>query len=121
MFEPYLSRWELVPDGEAIVAHSSRLLPVLYRGEKTMLKIAVEAEEKRGGLLMLWWDGDDAARVLEHEDDAAARTRHRHALARSDGARRTRRRGEPYHLRGRRRLLSNSRRAIGWGVSAATG
>ncbi|HSH64021.1 MAG TPA: aminoglycoside phosphotransferase family protein, partial [Methyloceanibacter sp.] len=87
MFEPYLSRWELVPDGEAIVAHSSRLLPVLYRGEKTMLKIAVEAEEKRGGLLMLWWDGDDAARVLEHEDDAlllerATGTRSLEAMAR---------------------------------------
>lgn len=87
MFEPYLSRWELVPDGEAIVAHSSRLLPVLYRGEKTMLKIAVEAEEKRGGLLMLWWDGDGAARVLEHEDDAlllerATGTRSLEAMAR---------------------------------------
>ena len=87
MFEPYLSRWELVPDGEAIVTHSSRLLPVLYRGEKAMLKIAVEAEEKRGGLLMLWWDGDGAARVLEHEDDAlllerATGTRSLEAMAR---------------------------------------
>jgi streptomycin 6-kinase len=70
MFEPYLARWELVPDGEPIVTHSSRLLPVLCRGEKAILKIAVEAEEKRGGLLMLWWDSDGAARVLAHEGDA---------------------------------------------------
>ena len=70
MFEPYLSRWELVRDGEPLVTHSSRLLPVLYRGEQAMLKIAVETEEKRGGLLMLWWDGDGAARVLAHEGDA---------------------------------------------------
>jgi streptomycin 6-kinase len=70
MFEPYVSRWDLVPDGEPIVTHSSRLVPVVYRGEKAMLKIAVEAEEKRGGLLMSWWDGDGAARVLRHEGDA---------------------------------------------------
>lgn len=54
MFEPYLSRWDLVPDGDPILTHSSRLLPVRYRGEKAMLKVAVEAEEKRGGLLMVW-------------------------------------------------------------------
>jgi streptomycin 6-kinase len=70
MFEPYLSRWDLVPDGEAVITHSSRLLPVLYRGETAMLKIAVEAEEKRGALLMVWWDGNGAARVLHHEGDA---------------------------------------------------
>ena len=70
VFEPYLSRWDLVPDGEPIVTPTSRLLPVLYRGEKAMLKIAVEAEEERGALLMPWWDGDGAARVLAHEGDA---------------------------------------------------
>ena len=70
MFAPYLARWDLVPDGKAMLTHSSRLLPVLHRGEKAMLKIAVEAEEKRGGLLMVWWDGDGAARVLQHEGDA---------------------------------------------------
>ena len=68
MFEPYLSRWDLVPDGDPILTHSSRLLPVRYRGEKAMLKVAVEAEEKRGGLLMVWWDGD--ARVLQHDGAA---------------------------------------------------
>ncbi len=35
-----------------------------------MLKIAVDAEEKFGGLLMKWWDGQGAARVFAHEDDA---------------------------------------------------
>jgi streptomycin 6-kinase len=45
MFAPHLSRWHLVPDGEPIVTHSSHLLPVICRGEKAMLKIAVAAEE----------------------------------------------------------------------------
>jgi streptomycin 6-kinase len=97
MFE----RWDLVPDGEAVITHSSRLLPVLYRGEKAMLKIAVEAEAKRGALLMVWWDGNGAARVLQHEGDRRCSSA-RLARARSDGARRMRRRGKPHHLRDRR-------------------
>lgn len=35
-----------------------------------MLKVASEAEERWGGLLMAWWDGEGAARVLAHEGDA---------------------------------------------------
>ena len=35
-----------------------------------MLKIAREEEERRGGRLMAWWDGDGAARVLAHDDHA---------------------------------------------------
>jgi streptomycin 6-kinase len=60
----------LIPDGEPIVTHSSRLLPVRRRGEPAMLKVALEAEEKLGATLMAWWDGDGAARVLAHAGDA---------------------------------------------------
>lgn len=35
-----------------------------------MLKIAVIPEEKFGGRLMRWWDGDGAARIYAHDDDA---------------------------------------------------
>jgi len=35
-----------------------------------MLKIAREEEERRGGRLMAWWDGDGAARVLAQDDHA---------------------------------------------------
>jgi streptomycin 6-kinase len=35
-----------------------------------MLKIAREAEERWGALLMAWWNGDGAARVLAHDGDA---------------------------------------------------
>jgi streptomycin 6-kinase len=70
MFEPYLSRWRLESDGEPILTRSSRLLPVRMGGMPAMLKIAIEPDEKFGGLLMAWWDGQGAARVFEHEGDA---------------------------------------------------
>jgi streptomycin 6-kinase len=70
MFEYYLSRWDLTPDGEPIITHSSRLLPVHYKGISAMLKIAMVDEERWGGLLMEWWNGVGAARVLAHENDA---------------------------------------------------
>ncbi|QBY08762.1 3'-kinase [Deinococcus metallilatus] len=71
-FAPFLERWQLVPDGEPIHTHSSDLLPVRWRGEAAMLKLPREAEERRGGLLMRWWDGEGAARVLAHEEQTGA-------------------------------------------------
>lgn len=35
-----------------------------------MLKIAVEPEERSGARLMTWWEGDGAARVYAHDDNA---------------------------------------------------
>ena len=35
-----------------------------------MLKVAIDAEEKFGGLLMSCWDGQGAAQVFAHEEDA---------------------------------------------------
>jgi streptomycin 6-kinase len=70
MFSEYLERWKLTPDGEVIATPTSRLLPVRWRGTAAMLKIAVSQEERLGGLLMVWWIGKGAARVLAHEGDA---------------------------------------------------
>lgn len=70
MFDPYLARWQLTPDGAPIVTHSGRLLPVRQHGRPAMLKIATEAEERWGGALMVWWNGDGAVRVLAHDGDA---------------------------------------------------
>jgi streptomycin 6-kinase len=70
VFDAYLRRWELVPDGDPILTRSSRLLPVQQHGVPAMLKVAVEAEEKFGHALMTWWDGHGAARVLAHDGDA---------------------------------------------------
>ena len=69
-FSPYLDRWNLMWDGNPIVTHSSRLLPVRHDGAPAMLKIATEPEERRGAETMLWWRGDGVARVLAHEGDA---------------------------------------------------
>lgn len=70
MFEPYLKRWQLIPDGASIVTPGSKLLPVRMAGMPAMLKVATAHEEKNGSLLMAWWDGDAAARVLACDDDA---------------------------------------------------
>jgi streptomycin 6-kinase len=69
MFDAYLARWRLVPDGEPITTHSSRLLPVRHDGAPAMLKVALEAEERWGSALMVWWQGEGAARVLEHDEN----------------------------------------------------
>ncbi|WP_218054623.1 aminoglycoside phosphotransferase family protein [Legionella massiliensis] len=69
-FEPYLSRWQLCVDGEAILTHSSQLLPVRYQNQAAMLKISTSAEERWGASLMVWWNGQGAARVFQHEKDA---------------------------------------------------
>jgi streptomycin 6-kinase len=66
----WLARWDLVADGAAIDTPSSLLLPVRQHGEPAMLKIAREDEERRGGRLMAWWDGDGAARVLAQDEEA---------------------------------------------------
>jgi streptomycin 6-kinase len=67
VFQPWLSRWHLVPEGEAISTHSSFLLPVRRDSVPAMLKIATAEEELRGANLMIWYGGDGAARVLAHE------------------------------------------------------
>ena len=73
MFDEYLARWDLTPDGEPITSHASHLLPVRYGGREgvpAMLKIALEPEERRGAEMMVWWGGKGAVPVLAHEGDA---------------------------------------------------
>jgi streptomycin 6-kinase len=68
--ELWLERWHLVADGAPTLTPSSLLLAVRRNGQPAMLKIAREEEERRGGRLMAWWDGDGAARVLAQDDRA---------------------------------------------------
>ncbi|MBC4013957.1 aminoglycoside phosphotransferase family protein [Siccirubricoccus deserti] len=70
MFDPYLLRWGLVPDGDPITTPTARLLPVLLSGEPAMLKLSHAEDERLGGVLMEWWDGDGAARVFARDDAA---------------------------------------------------
>jgi streptomycin 6-kinase len=70
ILDAYLRRWNLQVDGEPVVTRSSYLLPVVRQGVPAMLKVAVEDEERFGGVLMEWWDGVGAARVLAQDDHA---------------------------------------------------
>jgi streptomycin 6-kinase len=69
-FKPYLERWGLTPDGAALVTHTSHLLPVCLADMPAMLKISSALEERLGGTLLEWWDGDGAVRVLARDGDA---------------------------------------------------
>jgi streptomycin 6-kinase len=70
MFDRHLDLWNLTPDGEPIATWGSRLLPVRRGCEPAMLKIGLHAEEAFGGLLLGWWDGCGAARLLASDDNA---------------------------------------------------
>lgn len=87
MFEPFLSRWALTPDGDPIVTRGARLLPVRHLGEAVMLKIALDHDEEMGGLVMAWWDGQGAARVLALEGNAILLERAEGTRSLSDYAR----------------------------------
>ncbi len=87
MFEPYLRRWTLVPEGDPIVTPAARLLPVQWRNEPAMLKLCHAEEEVRGGLLLEWWGGRGAARVFARCDAAVLMERAIGSASLSDMAR----------------------------------
>ncbi|TCW78856.1 APH(6) family putative aminoglycoside O-phosphotransferase [Burkholderia sp. SRS-46] len=70
MFEKYLKQWDLTIDGDPFGSRNGVLLPVRQRDVPAMLKISRELEERAGNRLMAWWNGDGAAPVLAHEDEA---------------------------------------------------
>ena len=70
IFEPYLKRWRLTPDGTVIVTPAARLLPVREGTMPAMLKVVTLDEAKRGTDLLTWWDGQGAARVYERDGHA---------------------------------------------------
>lgn len=72
VFEPWLARWGLVADGEAIRTHASHLLPVLRRSAPAMLKLPEVEDERRGYLPLEYWNGDGAARLLARSENGEA-------------------------------------------------
>jgi hypothetical protein len=90
MFRYYLKRWELTQDGDPLFTPTSRLLPVHCASGPAMLKIAVTEEERRGGQLMQWWDGQGAARVLACDDRAVLLERAEGAISLADMVSRSR-------------------------------
>lgn len=86
-----LDRWQLQTDGPAFATASSLLQPVLYEADgmrlPAMLKLAKDSaagdEERAGFALQRWWNGEGAAEVYRHDDDAVLleRARGRRSLA----------------------------------------
>ncbi|UYZ83856.1 3'-kinase [Entomomonas sp. E2T0] len=71
MLEYYLKRWQLSINGEIINTPSSQIVPVIQtNGNEAILKLASCEEEKIGYLVMCWWEGEGAAKVLAHHDTA---------------------------------------------------
>src|SRR4051812_30797974 len=70
MFGRYLTLLNFISDGDPITTPAARLLSVVRGGEPAMLKISHEEDERFGGVLMEWWDGEGAARVLARENEA---------------------------------------------------
>ncbi|WP_208744330.1 aminoglycoside phosphotransferase family protein [Citrobacter portucalensis] len=68
LFNTWLNRWRLTPDGEPFETHTSQLLPVVVvkDGQKAILKITDDDSERIGCELMVWWNGNGAAKVLAH-------------------------------------------------------
>lgn len=66
----YTKLWKLSPSGDSFFTYCSLLQPVIYKDTPAMIKIPMEAEERKGSLLMVWWNGDSAAKVLEHDENA---------------------------------------------------
>ncbi|EPH3362027.1 aminoglycoside phosphotransferase family protein [Citrobacter freundii] len=68
LFNTWLNRWGLIPDGEPVETHTSQLLPVVVirDGQKAILKITDDDSERIGCELMVWWNGNGAAKVLAH-------------------------------------------------------
>jgi streptomycin 6-kinase len=62
--------WQLLDDGEVFKTHSSLLQPVIYNDVKAMLKVPIVVEERRGSLLMVCWDGNGSANVIQYDENA---------------------------------------------------
>ena len=60
LFDSYLVRWNLTPDGAPITTHSGSLMLVRREGAPAMLKVAREADERWGAGMMVWWAGEGA-------------------------------------------------------------
>lgn len=88
-FEPWLTRWGLTPEGAGFTSLAGKLLPVRHKEGPAILKLSSAHEEIAGGVLMDWWAGDGAARVLARDSEAlllerATGPRSLTAMARSD-------------------------------------
>lgn len=67
---PWLARWGLLAEGEAIRTAHAVLLPVRAATGPAMLKLTTSAEEIRGMAALAAWDGQGAVPVLARDGGA---------------------------------------------------
>ena len=67
-FQHYLREWNLAPAGAEILTRTAKLLPVRHRDRPAMLRVALTAEAAEGAAVMVWWQGQGAARVFAVDD-----------------------------------------------------
>ncbi len=90
MFEPYLTAWSLVPDGEPIVTRRrTAVAGASGMASRPCSSCRTEVDERLGGIVMAWWAGEGAARVLARDGEALLLERAMgRGLAQRDGAQR---------------------------------
>jgi streptomycin 6-kinase len=66
----YKEIWNLEYDGESFATYSGLLQPALFDGNECMLKIARRKKDTQANELMIWWQGEGAAKVLRYDQVA---------------------------------------------------
>ncbi|KGG95015.1 streptomycin 3''-kinase [Comamonas thiooxydans] len=76
MFDIHLHRWSAKAAGDPFTTHTSDLLPVIlarnWADLPAMIKITRNLDERIGGRVLQWWDGNGAARVYACDQDSGA-------------------------------------------------
>lgn len=70
VFDEYIRRWQLQPDGEPLITPRASLLAVTRAGEPAMLKVAGLGSEVLGNAVLSWWAGQGAVAVLASDGAA---------------------------------------------------
>lgn len=74
LFDIHLHRWSAKAAGDPFTTHTSNLLPVILARNladlPAMIKITRNLDERIGGRVLQWWDGNGAARVYACDQDS---------------------------------------------------
>ncbi|WP_427772801.1 aminoglycoside phosphotransferase family protein [Comamonas thiooxydans] len=76
LFDIHLHRWSAKAAGDPFTTDTSDLLPVIlarnWADLPAMIKITRNLDERIGGRVLQWWDGNGAARVYACDQDSGA-------------------------------------------------
>ena len=83
----YKRIWRLQYTDECLTTKSGMLQPAIFEGRECMLKIIRREKDHRGNELMIWWNGEGAARVWMHDKTAVLMERAKAARSLAEMAR----------------------------------